>query len=153
MERAITCCRSVLALSRYAKYCPPRYNGFSWKQTYPSGSGVANCGALGTNLAPAGHTVPVATTSVSDINFGNVRGVTLNCGQTVQFPSATGEPDATVVVPTTGNGCTSNNLFVVFDVGVNADEGFTQFVVFGGDPNGTAVFSQNIAWEPETGRL
>jgi hypothetical protein len=45
-------------------------------------------------------------------------------------------------------GCDSPTQAYPFDVGVNSDEGFSQFVVFGGVPGGTALFTEEIDWLP-----
>ena len=118
---------------------------FGWKQTFPSDN--TDCTALSASLAAAGHDVTVTTADVENINFRNVRGVMIGCGDTVTLDED-GKPSATVTVPSAG--CSSADQFVVFDVGVDPnEENVTQFVVFGGNPNGTVVFSQTINWLPE----
>ncbi|MGH8928300.1 MAG: hypothetical protein ACRDWH_08110, partial [Acidimicrobiia bacterium] len=49
---------------------------FSWGQTFPTGAGAADCSSVGSGLEPAGHSVTLTNTSVTGIDFGNVRGVT-----------------------------------------------------------------------------
>ncbi len=44
--------------------------------------------------------------------------------------------------------CASPTQAYPFDVGVSPDEEFKQFVVFGGAPVGTAVFTEEIDWIP-----
>ena len=44
--------------------------------------------------------------------------------------------------------CSSPAQAYPFDVGVSPDEEFEQFVVFGGAPDGTVVFTQEIDWLP-----
>ena len=69
----------------------------------------------------------------------------LGCGDSATI-NEEGKPSATVTL--SPEGCDSPTQAYPFDVGVNSDEGFTQFVVFGGAPVGTAVFIEEIDWLP-----
>jgi hypothetical protein len=116
---------------------------FDWQQSVPSGND--DCTGLADDaLAPAGHTVPLGTTP-APLNFGNHLAVVLACGESATL-NEEGKPSAKVTL--SSEGCDSPTQAYPFDVGVNSDEGFTQFVVFGGAPVGTAVFIEEIDWLP-----
>ena len=118
---------------------------FVWQQSTPSGNNA--CTALGGDLAPAGHNVTLSNAPAT-VNFGNHLAAVLGCGPN-DARSATideeGKPSATVTLPEV---CSSPAQAYPFDVGVSPDEEFKQFVVFGGAPDGTVVFTEEIDWIP-----
>ena len=130
---------------------------FKWKQSYPTSTtgGTAACSA--TNEAPLGHAVTVFNSDVTGKDFGNHKVVTLTCGSTAQSAtlSEEGKPTATVTLP--ANCPTVGPQEFAFDHGVAPDNiivgeesiSVAQFVVFGGNPAGSIVISQQITWLPE----
>jgi hypothetical protein len=101
-------------------------------------------------LGTGGYFLDSLSANVLNVNFLNLRQVTLNCGDSAELGGgSTGDPHATVVLPTTG--CTSTDFTSSFDVGTSADsDDWDQFVEFGGDPSATgAVIEQTIDWNEE----
>ncbi len=116
---------------------------FVWQESAPSGNEA--CTGLGDGLAPAGHTVILDESDVTGVDFGNHLAVVLGCGDSATLDEE-GMPSATVTLSATG--CSSPERAYPFDAGVDSDEGYTQFVVFGGAPDGTVVFTEEIDWLP-----
>jgi hypothetical protein len=115
---------------------------FDWQESAPSGND--DCTGLADGLAPAGHTVTLTNAAATGVNFGNHLAVVLGCGDSATL-NEEGKPSATV---TLSENCDSPTQAYPFDVGVNSDEGFSQFVVFGGVPGGSSLFTQQIDWLP-----
>ncbi len=99
----------------------------------------------GTAWPPPVTPSPSPTPPITGVNFGNHLAVVLGCGDSATI-NEEGKPSATVTL--SSEGCDSPTQAYPFDVGVNSDEGFTQFVVFGGAPVGTSVFIEEIDWLP-----
>jgi hypothetical protein len=114
---------------------------FVWQQSAP---GNDDCAGFDTvrDLAPAGHTVPPAI--IGEVDFGNHLAVVLGCGDSATIDEE-GKPSATV---TLSEDCDSPTQAYPFDVGVSPDEDFKQFVVFGGVPGGSSLFTETIDWVP-----
>jgi hypothetical protein len=115
---------------------------FAWQQSTPSGND--DCTGLGSDLAPAGHTVTLSNAAATGVNFGNHLAAVLGCGDSATI-NEEGKPSATV---TLSEDCDSPTQAYPFDVGVSPDEEFAQFVVFGGAPGGSVIFTEEIAWLP-----
>jgi hypothetical protein len=100
-------------------------------------------------LAPGGYALANLTADVRNIDFLNLRQVTLQCGQSATLGGGTtGDPESTVSLPASCD--STSGITSTFDVGTSTDtDAWDQFVVFGGDPSGTVTLTQSIVWNPE----
>jgi hypothetical protein len=100
------------------------------------------------------------TAGSGGLDFGNHLLLTLACGDTASLggsgnvgdptPGVGDNPYSEVTLPLKCDSAT-DSITTPFDVGLSDDAGdeFRQFVVFGGDPNGTTTLTQKIVWAPE----
>lgn len=130
---------------------------WSWTQSQPSGEGAADCTGFSGEVTyePLGYTVTIGSDGdVSDIDFGNHTAVTIDCSAASgAFTVSLGEPgtdDNPLSEVTFPASCDSTAFTTTFDVGRSDDgDNWTQFVVFGGDPESTTVIDQTILWDAE----
>ena len=118
---------------------------WAWMQSEPTNT---NCDDI-SGYEPAGYSLTVED-DVTGADFGNHFQVSVDCSGndpvSVSLGDA-GEPQSTVTLPAN---CDSGTFTSSYDVGLSTDgDAWRQFVVFGGDPNGTATISQVIEWVPE----
>jgi len=127
---------------------PPAGTGYTWAWAQSEPVGNTLCQDFAGYL-PAGYTV---VGDVTEADFGNHYQVNVTCGpNAVVVPlgglGADDDPRSEVTIPAN---CPSGTFTSSYDVGTSDDnETWSQFVVFGGDPNGDIEISQVIYWDEE----
>lgn len=126
---------------------------FSWAQSDLSSSTWSTT-ACPAGVEPGGHNVTLDG-DASGLNFGNHLQVSVDCSADREEPytvilGGDGDPLATITIPAN---CPSDVFTSPFDVGRSNDaDDWSQFVVFGGDPNATSiVIDETISWVAEDG--
>lgn len=121
---------------------------WAWTQSEPSDATSGDCSNFD-GYEAFGYTVEINGNDVEDVDFGNHRQVTVECGdEDIDVTlGGEGEPTATVTFPAD---CGSESYTTSFDLGLSDDgDDWNQFVVFGGDPDSIQVLTQTIEWAPE----
>lgn len=123
---------------------------WAWTQSEPSDTTLGDCSSFD-GYEPRGHTVTINGDDVGGFDFGNHRQVTVTCDPNNEvIVTLDGESDEPVASVTFPKDCDSEAYTTSFDLGLSDDgDSWTQFVVFGGDPNSTQELEQTIVWAPE----